>query len=253
MATAVAPRDDYAKPTYSLPGRKYDHYFFSAMALSMLVTVFLGFARTYYLAGVFNAPLPSFIIHIHGAAFTCWILLLVTQTSLVAAGRVDIHRKLGIAGFLLAAGMTVLGVLAATDSLVRHGGPPGRDTRAFYIVPMMAIFIFAVLIALAFLARKNSSAHKRYIMLATSALLVAAIARWPFPGVFRNALHATLISFLFVAALVVYDWWSTHKVHRVTLGGGFFLIAMSMLRLPIGHTAAWHSFAGWVESIAHGI
>lgn len=85
------------------------------MALLILATVFLGFAHSYYLAGVFHAPLPSRIIHIHGTIFSCWILLLITQTSLVAAGRTDIHRRLGIAGFLLACLMVVVGVLAAAN------------------------------------------------------------------------------------------------------------------------------------------
>src|SRR5713226_2246730 len=127
MATAVAHASNPAKPSVGLPGRRYDHLFFSAMALCMLATVFVGFARTYYLAGVFSAPLPSLIIHLHGAAFSCWILLLVTQTSLVSASRVDFHRRLGIAGFLLGCLMVILGVLAATDSLARSAGPAGRD------------------------------------------------------------------------------------------------------------------------------
>jgi len=71
----------------------------------VLATVFVGFARTYYLAGMVHATLPSAIIHFHGAAFSCWILVLVAQTSLVAAGRVDIHRRLGVFGFLLACSM----------------------------------------------------------------------------------------------------------------------------------------------------
>ena len=87
--------------TANLPGRRFDHVFFTSMALVMLVTVFVGFAHTYYLAGLFQAPLPSRIIHIHGAVFSCWILLLVAQTSLVSAGRVDIHQRLGMAGFFL--------------------------------------------------------------------------------------------------------------------------------------------------------
>jgi hypothetical protein len=93
-----------------LPGRRYDHVFFSCMALLILVTVFLGFAHTYYLAGLFRAPLPSLIVHLHGAAFSCWIILLVVQTSLIAARRVDIHRRLGIAGFALSCLIMVLGV-----------------------------------------------------------------------------------------------------------------------------------------------
>jgi len=99
MASVVARPDcslvnDPTIPVAGPPGRRYDHYFFSGMALLLLAAVFEGFARTYYLAGVFHAPLPSLIIHLHGAAVTCWILLLVTQTSLVSAGRVDIHRWL---------------------------------------------------------------------------------------------------------------------------------------------------------------
>jgi hypothetical protein len=93
------------------------------------------FAHSYYLAGIFHAPLPNLVIHLHGVAFSCWILLLVTQTSLVSAGRVDIHHRLGNAGFLLARLMVVLGVLAATDSLFRAAGPPGRDPQFFYVVP----------------------------------------------------------------------------------------------------------------------
>ena len=58
-----------------VPGRKYDHVFFSGMALLLLGAVFLGFAHSYYLAGMFHAPLPSAIIHVHGALFSSWILL----------------------------------------------------------------------------------------------------------------------------------------------------------------------------------
>jgi len=130
------------------------------MALLLLVTVFVGFARTYDLAGMFHAPLPSLIIHVHGAAFYCWILLLVMQTSLVAAGRVDIHRRLGIAGFLLACLMVILGVLAATDSLVRAGGPVGRDPKFFYIIPLTDMLVFSALIFFAFRNRFNPAARK---------------------------------------------------------------------------------------------
>ncbi len=94
MSTVVAPPRTFIKPLSTLHGLRFDHLFFSSTALLMLASVFVGFAPTYYLAGVFNAPLPSTIIHIHGAVFSTWILLLVTQTSLVSAGRVDIHKKL---------------------------------------------------------------------------------------------------------------------------------------------------------------
>jgi hypothetical protein len=220
------------------------------MALSMLATVFIGFAHTYYLAGVFHAPLPSRIIHLHGATFSCWILLLVTQTSLVAAGCVDVHRRLGIAGFLLAVLMVVLGVLAATDSLVREAGTAGLDPKFFYIIPVTDMLIFATLIFFALRARSNPPAHKRFIFVATTALLIAAIARWPLGFVFRNAPVAALLSYGFLAILVGYDLWSTRTVHRATIWAGAFLIFVQQIRLPIGKTVAWHAFAGWVQSLA---
>ena len=183
MATLVARPSNPTKVSIGVPGSRYDHFFFSTMAVVMLASVFVGFAHTYYLAGVFHAPLPSLIIHLHGAAFSCWILLLVAQTSFVSTGRVDIHRKLGIAGFLLACLMVTLGVLAATDSLRRGTGPTGLDAQFFYVIPMTDMLIFATLVFCAFRYRSNPAAHKRLILVATTGLLIAAIARWPIrPG-----------------------------------------------------------------------
>jgi len=250
MATAVARSSNPRKPSLGLPGRRYDDLFFSAMALLILATVFAGFARTYYLAGVFHAPLPSLIIHLHGGAFSCWVLLLVTQASLVSAGRVDIHRRLGIAGFLLACLMVILGVLAATDALVRSGGNANMDPKVFYIVPTTDMLVFATLVFFAFRARSNPSAHKRLILVATIALLIAAIARWPLAAVHKNPIRAALLSYLFLLILVVYDFWSTRQVYRATLWAGAFLIFVQQIRIPIGKTAAWQAFATWVLSIA---
>src|ERR1700680_1200270 len=182
MATAVA--SSTVKVRAALPGRKYDHVFFSGMAVLLLGSVFLGFAHTYYLAGMFHAPLPSAIIHVHGALFSSWILFLLAQTTLVAAGRTDIHRRIGIAGFLLACLMVVFGVWAATNSLGRSGGPPGIDPKTFYIIPMTDMLIFSVLVFFAYRARFDSTAHKRIIIVATGALMIAAMAGCPVPLVY---------------------------------------------------------------------
>jgi FtsH-binding integral membrane protein len=250
MATDLARPSITAKSFSWAPGRRYDHWFFSAMALLMLATAFAGFARTYYLAGMLLAPLPSLIIHVHGAAFSGWIVLLVTQTSLVAAGRTDLHRRLGIAGFLLGCVMIVLGVLAATDSLVRSAGPAGRDPKAFFIVPLTDILIFATLLYFAFRARFDSHAHKRIIYVATTGLLIAAIARLPMAFSYKNNFVDALLSYIFLLILASYDLWSSRKVHRATIWASIFLIFVQQIRLPIGKTAAWHAFASWVQSHA---
>jgi hypothetical protein len=235
-------------PAAKLPGRRFDYVFFTGMALVMLATVFAGFAHTYYLAGLFRAPLPSRIIQIHGAVFSCWILLLVTQASLVSAGRVDIHRRLGVAGFVLGCLMVVLGVMAATDSLAR-GAPAGRDPQMFYIIPVTDILLFAVPLYFAFRTRVDPPAHKRFIYIATIALLTPAIARLPFAFVFRKSSVVALLADCFVLVLAGYDLWSTHRIHRATLWAGSLLIFVLQIRVPVGKTGAWHAFAAWAQHL----
>jgi hypothetical protein len=182
MATATLPRS-------SAGGRRrdraYDHYFFCGMVLLILATVLAGFARTYFLAGVFRAPLPNLLIHIHGAVFTGWILLLITQTALVSAHRIDLHRRLGVAAFGFACLMVVMGVLAASDALARGFSPPGSgfDPLTFYTIPMGGMLIFSTLLYLAYRERSNPSAHKRLILIANIAILDAPTGRPPFVAI----------------------------------------------------------------------
>ena len=246
MATTSSVSVDVSK---RLPGRRYDKIFFTSMIVIMLCSVFFGFAHSYFLAGVYNAPPLTPILHVHGGVFSLWMLVLLTQTTLVSAGRVDLHRKLGMAGFVLACLMVVLGVLATADSLGKASYlPHPPDHLAFTIVPISSIFLFAVLIGLAYRARKDSSKHKRLVVLAMTGPLLAAIARWPIPGLYRNIALASLISFVFILALVLYDLWSTHKIHRATLWGGLFVVLVSETRGMIGATEFWHTFARWMQS-----
>lgn len=251
MATVAATPATRSNSVRTIPDLRYEHYFFTGMSFLMLLTVFFGFARTYYLAGIFQAPLPSLIIHIHGAAFTCWILLYITQTSLVAAGRTDLHRKLGLAGFCLAALMVVLGVMAGTDRLVSGHDVAGRDPKMFYIVPISDMLLFGTFIYFAFRNRTNPPSHKRYIFVANTAIMVAAIARLPFAFSQRKNPIDGALSDIFLLALIAYDLWSTRKIHRATLWSGIFLVVVQQSRIPLGKTAAWHVVATWVQSLFH--
>ena len=250
MATAVLEQTPVKT---RVADRRYEHLFFSAMAILILATVALGFARTYFLAGVFRAPLPNWLIHVHGAAFSSWIILLVAQTSLVSAGRTDIHRRLGILGFALASLMVILGTVAGTDALRRGFHPPGVDAKTFYIVPVTDMLFFGILIFVAFRNRFNPPAHKRLILIGTAALLIAAVSRWPFAAVNNNLLVATFISDSFVLLVAAYDLFSTGKLHRATIWAGAFLIVAQQIRFIIAQTTAWHAFATWALSLANSI
>jgi hypothetical protein len=250
MATGTTSLKSVPKSTVTLPGRRYDHYFFSSVAALMLAAVVLGFGPSYYFAGVFNAPLPSTIIHVHGAVFTCWMLLLIAQTSLASLGTVDLHRQLGIAGFVLAPLMLILGVWAATDSLARVSTIPGRDPLAFYAIPLISVIAFAILMLFALRQRRNPQAHKRIILVANLALMTAAVARFPFAFVHRKAPIAMLCEYSLIVLLIAYDLWSARKLQRSTLGAAAFLISAQWSAIIVSHTSVWHALALAVQTWA---
>lgn len=235
----------------SVPGRRFDHLFFSGASILIAVSVLIGFGPTYFLAGVFRAHLPNVIIHFHGAVFSCWILLLVLQTTLVSAHRADIHRRVGPFGFGLACLMVILGMLAGANLLVRNIAPRGFDARTFYIVPFSEMIMFPILVFLAYRARKDAASHKRFILIATVALLGPAFARFHVPFLYRRFLAPLLVSYCFLLLLALYDLWSTHKLHRATFSGSAFVIGVGVLRLPFAHTSAWQFFAAWAQAHAH--
>jgi hypothetical protein len=225
-----------------------DRLFFGGMALAIALTIFAGFARTYYLKDLFGSPALSPLVHLHGLLFTCWILLFAVQTSLISAGRPDIHRRTGIAGALLAAAMVAAGLLVAIGFARRGVDPSGRgEPLRFMAIPLFDLLMFASLVSLAVYWRSKSRIHKRLMLLATIALLPPALFRIPplgaagLPVVFGFA-------DAFIVACLVYDKLAQGRIHPAFLWGGLALVLSLPIRLAVSGTAAWVSFARWLTS-----
>src|SRR5258706_14231350 len=94
-------------------------------AALMPLIVLAGFARTYYLKGFFGTPsLPGLLVHLHGLVMTTWVVLFITQVTLVATRRTRTHMRLGIFGAGLAALVVWLGA-GPRVSVPPRGGAPG--------------------------------------------------------------------------------------------------------------------------------
>ena len=223
-----------------------DRIFFVSMAVAAALTVFAGFSRTYFLKGLFGTRALSPFFHLHGAVFTCWIVLFVVQITLVAAGRTGIHRRLGVAGAVLAALMVVIGLMAAIDSARRGFTPPGGPPPLkFFVIPVGDLVVFATLVAAGLWLRRRSDAHKRLMLLATISILTPAIAR--LPGIAAAGPLAFLgLTDLFIAACLLYDRIGNGRIHRAFLWGGLFIIVSQPLRFLIAGTAPWLVFAHWL-------
>ena len=84
----AAQAEVLSQPT-AISKRRAERIFFSAMAVTILITVFAGFARTFFLRPFFQFRdqrlIPLLIVH--GILFSSWIILLITQTTLIATKR----------------------------------------------------------------------------------------------------------------------------------------------------------------------
>lgn len=229
-----------------------DRVFYSGMAIAMALTVFAGFAPSYYLrwladgpaTTVSGAPVTS-LIHLHGAVFSAWVVLFLVQTALVARRRVRLHRKLGIAGAVLAAVMVVVGISTALASARAGSAPPGVDPLAFLVVPLFDILLFAGFVTAAVVARRNKEAHKRLMLLAYVSIMAAAVAR--LPGVLPLGPLAFFgLTLVFVLFGVAYDLISRRRVHKVYVWGGLLLAAAAPGRLVLSGTEVWLGIAGWL-------
>jgi len=226
--------------------------FFTGMALAIFATVVVGFSRSFFLRPLFpDWPSPSeTIFYVHGAVFVAWIVLLVTQTGLIAGGRTQLHRTIGPFGAALAVAMVLLGTFGALVAAGRSTGfvqvpvPPLQ----FLAIPIFDMVLFAAFVWLAVARRRDPQSHKRWMLLATINLVTAAIARWP--GVFVLGPIAFFgLTDLFIVALALWDFRARGRLHPVTLWGGLLIIVSQPLRLVVSGTNGWLAFARWATGL----
>lgn len=221
--------------------------FYVGMAIAIAITVFAGFSRSYFLKAYYGTPELSLLLHLHGLVFTTWVLFFLVQTTLVASGRTYLHRRMGVAGAVLAAIVIVLGTTTAILRAKQGATPiPGVPPLAFLAVPLFDMVVFAILVGAALYFRHRLEAHKRLMTLAMIALLSAPIARLPFALLKAGPPAFFGLTDLFIVAMLVYDLATRRRIHPATIWGGLLIVASQPLRLMISGTPQWMAFAGWL-------
>jgi len=237
--------DTPARRVPASPSRRSERTFYVAMSIAVIAITVFGFGKTWFLRPYFTNPQPLVTsVRVHGAAFTAWVLLLLAQTTLVAAHRTDIHRKLGWMGAALAVFMAGIAIKAALYAVHRDVVCCNAElARGFLIVPVADVLVFSVLVGAAVLDRRDTATHKRLMLLATLSLLDAAIARWPVPGIGDAPLAQYALTDAFIAAAMLYDFASRRSVSPVYVWGGLAIVVEQWARDALGATAAWQSLA----------
>jgi hypothetical protein len=238
------------QPQYRPVNRTVERVFYSGMAILLCTCVFIGFSPTYFQAGMMHAPLPSPILHVHGAVFTLWMVLFTVQAALISARRVKWHRSLGTIAFCLPPIMIVLGVMAAIDALHRGVKIGPLVPSVSVAIPLIGIVAFAIVIYAAWRARRRPDAHKRLILIATSGIVAAAFGRFPWARIgLPPAAGAVTGVGVLLLMLIIYELITIRRVHRSTIWAAPLVFASIALAVPIGMTPAWQAFAVWLNRI----
>jgi hypothetical protein len=228
-----------ATPVTPLSPARHDRIFHTGMAVAFLITAIAGFGPTYFFKPVHPSPPLPPLLHVHGLVFTCWLVLLIVQSGLVRADRVDLHKRLGVFGAVLAVLVTLLGLSVAVDGARRGTVADGMDPLGFMIFPLGQTLLFAGFIGLALWKRRQPELHRRFILLGTICLLTPAISRM----VDKRSVLALFLTLIFVVVAMIHDWKSRRRVHSIYLWGGAIILVSGPLRAVFGNSSAWHSFA----------
>jgi len=228
--------------------RATDRAFFVAFVALCWTGVLFGFfpASGARMMGKADYVAPL-ILHIHAASFVGWLALLTTQMLLIRKGRCDLHMKLGLVAVLLIPVMAYSGLAAELYSQ-RFYIQRDDDGLDFFILPLFYSFAFPAFAVTAILfARRDSAAHKRLILMATTIIVGAAYARWwggPLERLFGDAYWGTIFnSFtgtnLILAGAIAYDLFSRGRPHRVYMIGVPLILAGQLLCSWIYHADWW--------------
>ena len=203
-------------------------------------------------------PFPL-VLHMHAVLMGAFLLLLLTQTWLMATGRRGPHMQLGIAGLVGAVAIVVVGfVLIPTMyhqlwNSAQTAPPEAQATLQQAIgiwdnITLLQIrigLLFPLFLAIGLNARgTNPGLHKRMMILATAMPLPAGIDRIPWlphtmPG---SPWSVDLYTLAAISPMLVWDLVRNGRVHRA-----YFIVLAAYLPCAIVVHSLWNT--DWWHSV----
>ena len=247
-----------------------DRWIFVFTASWFIVIVLTGFIPDSMMKiGMVEAgkrpPFPL-IMHIHAVLMGSFLLLLLTQTWLMATGRSEYHMRLGVAAFVLAPALVVVGFMVApamyheTWELLRSAPPEARARLQALIarkedvllVQLRIGLLFPLFLAMGLRARRvNAGFHKRMMLLAPAVAVTAGIDRitWlptTMPGSFLS-IDAFMLTA--IAPMFLWDVIRNRRVHEAYLIWIAGMLPVSLVVYRLWDTPWWHVTARYILGV----
>ena len=268
MATLVETPADYHRRIDHLSGTPragfIDRWIFVFTAASFIAIVLTGFIpdSLQKIAAVQAAERPPFplVLHMHAVLMGSFLLLLLAQTTLVATGRCDLHRRVGIAAFVLAPALVLVGfILVPTMYNQTWNALQTAPASAQGELQKILLFkenimllqlrigiLFPLFLLIGLRARgKNAGIHKRMMILATAMALPAGIDRitWIPSTMPVSPVSPDLYTLLAVSPMFIWDVIRNRSVHPAYLIWLGINLPFAVAVHGLWNTEWWHSIA----------
>ena len=241
-----------------------DRWIYVFTAASFIAIVLAGFIPDSMMKiGMVEAgqrpPFPL-VLHMHAVLMGSFLLLLLSQTVMMATGRCALHRKVGIAAFVLAPALVVVGlVLVPTmyhqtyDMLqiapvaARADLQQGLLVRENIMLLQLRIgILFPLFLWIALRARgKNAGIHKRMMFLATAMALPAGFDRipWLWSSMPFSPMSPDLYTLLAVSPMFAWDVIRNRSIHPAYVIWLAINLPFAVMVHGLWDTPWWHSVA----------
>jgi hypothetical protein len=220
--------------------RPRDRYFLFASA-TLLFLLIVGFSPTLFLKTFFDTPELPIYLHVHGAVVTLWFVWLLSQASLVALNRTDLHRRLGKFAAIFGIAVVPAGLMA-TLGIIPRARSTGVDIEANIEIfssivwgNLSSLLAFSGFLVFAIYFRKRADIHKRLMLLASLVIMGPVFARISFWPVFSSVGEIPFIIsaiLLMLGTLFVHDFIQLRRIHPATvIGGSCFFLSIILSQL----------------------
>lgn len=234
MSTAAAP----VGASKGVRRRLRKSPFFTILGLMMLALALAGFWPQYFSAVTGRTPEATtlfWLIHLHAALFTVWLLLYISQAMLIMTGQARVHQRMG--PWLAAYGFAIAAVgLYAAGLLANRLGQRENDfeaAAAFIFFPVIDMVYFAGFLAAAVIYRRRPDLHKRAMLLATFSIAVVGLGRLVGRTGFESVVVWQSLNLAPLLIAIGYDMFVCRKVYPILAVG----LVVHLIRLNAEHFA----------------
>ncbi len=212
-------------------------------------------------------PFPI-VLHMHAVLMASFMALLLVQTTLVATGRCELHMRVGIAAFVIAPLLVLVGFFLVptmyhqtSDALRAATTPADRDKLRhvlllkddIMLLQLRIGILFPLFLALGLRARgRNAGLHKRMMILASAIPLAAGIDRidWLPTTLPALPLGSDLYILAAIAPMFAWDIVRNRRLHEAYVIWLGLCVPASLLVYALWDTPWWHATAERLMGVA---